>query len=116
MSTLNLLHGIKNTTCNNICLVEVAFGDAKGYIQQRQENYFFKITNREHFNDSYVDRIINQAIELKYPSGLMLRNLKYIGPQYDYCGESLDKAKSAIRTSNATQNHTPIFKSRTSFK
>ena len=102
MSTLKMLLGIRNTTCNDICLVEAAVGDAKGYIQQRQKNYYFKLINREHFNDSYVGRIINLAIDVKCPSGQVLRNLKHLGPQYDYYGESLDKSKSAIRATNAT--------------
>ena len=103
---LKLLLGIRHTTCNDICLVEAAVGDAKGYIQQRQKNYYFKLINREHFNDSYVGRIINLAIDVKCPSGQVLRNLKHLGPQYDYYGESLDKAKSAIRASNATRRIT----------
>ena len=43
MSTLKLLLGIRHTTCNDICLVEAAVGDAKGYIQQRPKNYYFKL-------------------------------------------------------------------------
>ena len=53
-----------------------------------------------------MGRIINLAIDVKCPSGQVLRNLKHLGPQYDYYGESLDKAKSAIRASNATRRIT----------
>ena len=62
--------------------------------------------NRENINDSYVGRIINLAIDVKYPSGKVLSKIKNIGFQYDYYGESLASAKNAIRLSNTTRRTT----------
>ena len=101
-----MLLGIRHITCNDICLVEAGVGDAKGFIQQRLRNYLYKLMNRENFNDSYVGRIINLAIDVKCPSGKVLTKLKNIGFQYNYYGESLVRAKNAIRFSNKTRRIT----------
>ena len=97
MSTLKQLLGIRHTTCNDICLVEAGVGDAKSYIQGRQRNFLYKLMRREDFNVSYVGHLINLAIAVKCPSGKVLASLKNLGPHYDYCAKSLDKAKNIIR-------------------
>ena len=103
MSTLKQLLGVRQSTCNDICLVEAGVGHAKSYIQNRQRNYLHKLMNREDFNESYLGHIINLAIEVKCSSGKVLANLKNHGPQYDYKGISLEEAKNSIRSSSTTR-------------
>ena len=106
MSSLKQLLGVRLTTCNDICLVEAGVGHAKSYIQERQTKFLHKLLNRENFDESYIGRIINLAIEVKCSSGKLLASLKNLGPQHDYNAKSLIAAKNNIRTSTSTRRIT----------
>ena len=106
MSTLKQLLGIRHTSCNDVCLVEAGVGNAKSYIQERQRNFLYKLLSRDNFNISYVGIIVNLAIQVKCPSGKVLAKLKNLGPKYDYCASSLEKAKINIRISDSTRRAT----------
>ena len=46
------------------------------------------------------------AIDVKCPSGKVLASLKNLGPQYDYYTNSLEEAKTTIRSSISTRRST----------
>ncbi len=100
------LLGVRPTTCNDIALVEAGVGDAKSYIAKRQWSLIHRLLACDGFNDTYVGKVVKMAIEASCPSGLVLRKLQSMGPNYDYVANFLTKTQTAIRNATSTRRKT----------
>ena len=70
MNTVKQLVGIRNSVCNDIVLVELGIGDAQSFVRQRQASFLRKLRIRDSFHGSYLDQIIQKALNSNSPSGV----------------------------------------------
>jgi len=71
MASLKQMLGVRNTTCNDVTLLEIGQADAKGFVQNRQSAIIKKLDQRS--VKSYIHDIMNLAVESKSQMGLQLK-------------------------------------------
>ena len=103
MSSLKQLLGVRLSTCNDIVIVEAGTGSAKSYIKDRQRKFLHKLFSRTDFRDTYVGRIIDMAIDIRSPAGVIISNYVNLGEGHDFQKECMLNARSAIETSVSTR-------------
>ena len=75
MTTLKSMLGCRNTTCNEIVIAELQISNAKGYIQQKQWQFISKLQRRHDYNDSYIEKIMKLAMQVKSPAGKLVEKM-----------------------------------------
>ena len=74
-SRLKSMLGCRNTTCNEIVIAELQISNAKGYIQQKQWHFLSKLQRRHDYNDSYIEKIMKLAMQVKSPAGKLVEKM-----------------------------------------
>ena len=82
MNTVKQLLCIRKSVCNDIVLVELGIGDAQSFVRQQQASFLRKLRNRDSFNGSYLDQIIQMALNSKSASGVALKRLSEYGTDH----------------------------------
>ena len=67
MSTLKQLLGVKQTTCNDLTLVESGQGHVKDVIRNKQLKFLRKLLARNDYQGSYIETVFNLAISKRSP-------------------------------------------------
>ena len=94
-------------------MIEAGVGNAKSYIKDRQSKFLHKLLARNNFLTSYIGNFINMAIDVRCPAGVILSELKNLGPEHDFRMQSLSDAASAIEGSVSTRRFTYLALNRT---
>ena len=68
-NSIKQLLGVRHTTCNDLVLTETGVADAKSLIEERQYNFIQKLVFRPDFQNSYLHRVTQLAIDVKCPMG-----------------------------------------------
>jgi hypothetical protein len=91
-SSLKNLLGVRGTTCNDIALLESGESGAKSYIRQLQTSFLQKLTAREQYEGSYLQFVINEALQSRCPAGRVLLDITTNG--YEACNYHEDIIRS----------------------
>ena len=102
MATLKQLLKVRQSTCNDLVLVELGRGDAKSLIMDKQKCFLHKLTQREDYKNSHIERTISQAIALKTQMGSQIQDrINYLNSSY--VEEKLYRLKDRIQSSESTR-------------
>ena len=105
MSTLNQLLGVKQSTCNDLTLVESGEGHVKDVIRDKQLKFLRKLLAQNDFQGSYIETVFNLAISKCSPMGVQLSALLDMldsrGPVFTDKGR--EATRTRIRTSDSTR-------------
>ena len=102
MATLKQLLKVRQSTYNDLVLVELGRGDAKSLIMDKQKCFLHKLTQREDYKNSHIERTISQAIALKTQMGSQIQDrINYLNSSY--VEEKLYRLKDRIQSSESTQ-------------
>lgn len=107
MSTLKQLLGVKQSTCNDLTLVESGEGHVKDVIRDRQLKFLRKLLARSDFQGSYIETVFNMAIAKRTPMGVQLAVLLDMvdtrGPTFAEKGREVSQTR--IRSSTSTRRN-----------
>ena len=105
LSTLKQLLGVKQSTCNDLTLVESGEGHVKDVIRDKQLKFLRKLLARNDFQGSYIETVFNLAISKCSPMGVQLSALLDMldsrGPVFTDKGR--EATQTRIRTSDSTR-------------
>ena len=105
MSTLKQLLGVKQTTCNDLTLVEYGEGHGKDVIRDKQLKFLRKLLSRNDYQGSYIETLFNLAISKRSPMRIELSArldmLDSRGPAFTDKGR--EATQTRIRTSDSTR-------------
>ena len=99
--TLKNLLGVRATSCNDLVLVESGEGGAPAYIARRQINFLQGLTNRPAYKDSYLEWVIEKAIDCRCPAGIVLQSL--LPMQTDPVARHLSAIQDRIKASQSSR-------------
>lgn len=102
LSTLKQLLNVRSQTCTDNVYVESGVTKGKSYIQQRQSKFLYRIMERDQYDGSYLQSVINLAQQKKSPMGKYIQCLLANGKDHDYVAEGLESARNTIRNSTST--------------
>ena len=100
-STLKSLLSVRSTTCNDLTLVESGETGAISYILRQQSNFLNKLQKRDNYQGSYIQWIINEAIQSQCPSGRVLQSI--LGSNSETFISQIEKAQQSILTSQGSR-------------
>ena len=100
-ATLKNLLGVRATTCNDITFAECGELGAKAYIRNQQKTFLSKLTDRSHYQGSYLEKIITLAQQSLCPAGLILKDL--LNSQTDLLTHSEISIRNSIMDSVSTR-------------
>jgi hypothetical protein len=106
--TIKELLGVRQTTCNNLVLVESDIPDVKAIIKNRQVQFFNKMKSRDNFNQSYLNQVIKLAIQLQTPMGRVLDSITRQNETPTYQEQSKLALKQKVREKDSTRTKTYI--------
>ena len=100
-STLKSLLGVRQTTCNDIVFVESGEFGAKSYVRDVQVSFIRKLMSSDHFIGSYIEKVINLAIQVRSPAGKVLQQL--IHSDIDYVAHERSRIIIALSNEASTR-------------
>ena len=74
MSALRELLEVRETTCNDLVLIEAGVGHAKNVIKQKQIKFLAKTFGEENYSENFIKSAISKAIQHRTPMGKWLQN------------------------------------------
>jgi hypothetical protein len=101
MKMLKSLLSVRESTCNDIILIETGQHAASAIIKDRQVKFFNKLSQRRDYNSSYLFKIIELAKTVKSPMAAYLTKL--LRSEIDYVGEHTAHLKNKIINSTSTR-------------
>ena len=99
LSTIKQMLGVRQTTCNELALIELGIGNAKSYVKDAQCKFLDKIMKRDSMTP--VQLAINLAIKEKTESGRILTTLKNHPPTFTQI--NLQEMKQKVIEANTTK-------------
>ena len=97
---------VRSQSCTDNVHVECGITKGKSYIQQRQCKFLYKILEREEYDGSYLQTVIDLAQQKKSPMGQYLKYILHNGKDYDYIAEGIESARNSILNSTTTHRVT----------
>jgi hypothetical protein len=82
-STLKQMLGVRETTCNDLTLVEAGERGAKQFIRQQQKNLILRMQARDNYERSCYHRVIEMAMTTRSPMGKVLEAITSATPTED---------------------------------
>ena len=77
--TLKNLLGVRATSCNEIVFAECGEFGAKAFVKNLQASFLRKLVSRDSYQGSYLQKVINLAMQSRCPAGrqidLLLKEL-----------------------------------------
>ncbi len=106
LSSLKQMLSVRSQSCTDNVHVECGVTKGKSYIQQRQCNFLYKILERNEYDGSYLQTVIELAQQKKSPMGQYIKYILDNGKDYDYIAEGIESARNAIMNSTSTHRVT----------
>ena len=106
MRALKELLGVRETTCNDLVLIEAGVGYAKSVIKLKQIKFVAKIFGLEDYSESFIKRAISKAIQHRTPMGKWLQNFDLENDPRNPVEQCLQSVKSKICDSDSTHRTT----------
>ncbi len=106
LSTLKQMLGVRSQICTDVVYVECGITKGKNFIQQRQAKFLYKVMERDQYDGSYLQSVIDLALQKKSPMGRYIQHILDNGCGHDYESEGIESAKNAIRNSTSTHRAT----------
>ena len=106
MRTAKELLGVRQTTCNEIVLVELGTGDIKSVVRDKQRIFLQKLQDRPDYIGSYAEQVITQAVQLHTPMGKIISELLQIPVSNSFVKNFEVSVKNTIRTCAKTRYQT----------
>ena len=78
IKSLRDLLGVRITTCTELVYLESGEPSASALIKSKQIKYLQKLQSRNDFNDSYLCKVIDKAINVQSPMGKYIQQLRQI--------------------------------------
>ena len=105
MNSLKLLLGVRQSTCNDLVLVDAGVGDAKRIVQVKESRFIQGIISCEDYHGSYLQFVVEQAIMHKTPMGKILKRIiaSRVDDQVEMC---LRRISVRIRSSDSSKRKT----------
>ena len=98
--------GVRNTTCNHIVFVESGEIGAKSYIRDMHVSFLHRLVSSDHYTGSYIEKMINPAIQVRCPAGKVLQQL--INSEVDCVTQ--EKSKIVLAMSNETSTRRTSYR------
>ena len=70
--------GVRATTCTDLVYLESGEPSASALIKARQIKYMQKLQSRNGFDDSYICKVINKAVNTQSPMGKYIQQLQQL--------------------------------------
>ena len=93
--TLRDLLGVRTTTCTDLVYLESGEPSASALIKTKQIKYLRKLQARDDYDNSYIRKIIDKAINVQSPMGKYIHQLRQL--QQDPSISELEALKLKIR-------------------
>ena len=101
-STLKNLLSVRGTTCNDIVFAECGEFGAKSHIRNLQILFLKKLISQDYYQGSYLEMVMNLAMQSRCPAGKVLHQL--LQTNVDYKSQERDRVHSLISSStNSTR-------------
>ena len=99
---LKQLLGVRKSTCNNLCLVELGYPPLRALVSHKQRKFFKGMWNeRSNMMDDPLVHAINLTLESNTPTSRYVRDLLY--NEVDDVGVALDAIKRNISESSSSR-------------
>ena len=76
MNSLRDLLGIRQTVCSDLIFLESGEPSAVALIKQKQLKFLKRLRERQDFDNSYIAKMINKAVEVRSPMGVYISQLE----------------------------------------
>ena len=97
LQSLKALLGVRITTCNDLVLAETGECGAVAYVRKRQMNFLTKLMSRDSYKDSYIEWIIQEALNCHSSAGVVIQSI--LSQTTDPIIQNIGKIHNDIRTS-----------------
>ena len=100
-ATLKNLLSVRNTTCNDIVYTECGEFGAKSHIRSLQLSFVKKLVSKQYYPGSYLESVVNLAVQSHCPAGRILQKL--LNTTVDYSIQEQNRVHSIILRSSSTR-------------
>ena len=101
-ASLKQMLSVRVTTCTDLVMVEAGESGAKATVRTRQHKFLVQIVNRASYKDSYLESVMNLAMQSKSPAGQILKEL-IENSSPNFIVESVAQWKEAVQSSESTR-------------
>jgi hypothetical protein len=107
MTVLKVLLGVRMTTSNDICLLELGYPSLKGFIKNKQRSVIGTlISEREHMEGDPFNYVWHLCKDAKTPGARYILSLLH--QEQDFVTSNLDRIRESVRGSTRTKLMTYI--------
>lgn len=104
LRSLRDLLGVRTTTCTDLIYLESGEPSASALIKSRQIKFMQKLESRNDYNDSYIRKAIEKAINTQSPMGKYIQQLKRL--QQDPISSERESLKRKMTEEHSTRRET----------